>query len=63
MIGIAIAAEPDVGIIEYSVKYQPWQTSDLYMQWSKDFYVPWYDALESELKDRKQTLQFRLSKE
>jgi sialidase-1 len=61
--GIAVAAGPDAGIIEYSVDDQPWQKQDLYTQWSKSLYLPWYFTLESELSDRKHTLQIRLIEE
>lgn len=59
-VGIAVAAGPDAGIIEYSVDDRPWQKQDLFTQWSKGLYLPWYYTLESELKDRKHTLQIRL---
>jgi sialidase-1 len=62
-VGIAVAAGPDAGVIEYSVDDQPWQKQDLYTKWSKNLYLPWYYTLESELKDRKHTLQIRLSDE
>ncbi len=62
-VGIAVAAGPDAGIIEYSIDDQPWQKQDLFTKWSKDLYLPWYFTLESGLKNRKHTLQIRLIEE
>jgi len=62
-VGIAVAAGPDAGIIEYSIDDQPWQKQDLFTKWSKDLYLPWYYTLESGLKNRKHTLQIRLIEE
>lgn len=62
-VGIAVAAGPDAGIIEYSVDDQPWQKQDLFTKWSEKLYLPWYFTLESELSDRKHTLQIRLTDE
>lgn len=62
-VGIAVAAGPDAGIIEYSVDDQPWQKQDLYTRWSKNLYLPWYYTLESGLKNRKHTLQIRMTGE
>ena len=59
-VGIAVAAGPDAGIIEYSVDNQPWQKQDLFTRWSKDLYLPWYFTLESGLKNRKHMLQIRI---
>uniref|UniRef100_UPI003216E76B GDSL-type esterase/lipase family protein n=1 Tax=uncultured Draconibacterium sp. TaxID=1573823 RepID=UPI003216E76B len=62
-VGIAVAAGPDAGIIEYSIDDQPWQKQDLFTQWSSNLYLPWYFTLESGLKNRKHTIQIRLSEE
>ena len=62
-VGIAVAAGHDAGIIEYSVDDQPWQKQDLYTRWSKSLHLPWYFTLESGLKDRKHTLQIRMTDE
>lgn len=62
-VGISVAAGPDAGIIEYSVDDEPWQKQDLFTKWSKALYLPWYYTLESGLKNRKHTLQIRLSQE
>ena len=62
-VGIAVAAGPDAGIIEYSIDNSDWQKQDLYTQWSKGLYLPWYYTLASGLKNRKHTLQIRMIEE
>jgi len=62
-VGIAVAAGPDAGIIEYSIDDQPWQKQDLFTRWSKSLYLPWYFTLESGLKNRKHMLQIRTTAE
>jgi sialidase-1 len=62
-VGVAVAAGPDAGIIEYSVDNSDWKKQDLFTQWSKNLYLPWYFTLESNLKNRKHTLQIRLTDE
>ena len=62
-VGIAVAAGPDAGVIEYSIDDQPWQKQDLFTQWSKSLYLPWFFTLESGLKDRKHTMQIRMTSE
>lgn len=62
-VGIAVAAGPDAGIIEYSVDNSDWKKQDLFTRWSKNLYLPWYYTLESGLKNRKHTLQIRLTDE
>ncbi|MCG6189726.1 SGNH/GDSL hydrolase family protein [Maribellus maritimus] len=62
-VGIAVAAGPDAGIIEYSVDNHPWKKQDLYTEWSNSLHLPWYYTLENELKDRSHTLQIRVSED
>jgi sialidase-1 len=62
-IGIAVAAGPDAGVIEYSIDESEWAKLDLFTLWSKDLHLPWFYTLGTELKDRKHTLQIRLTKE
>lgn len=62
-VGIAVAAGPDAGIIEYSVDESKWIKVDLFTPWSKNLYIPWYCTLDSGLKNRKHTLQIRLTGE
>ena len=58
-VGIAVAAGPDAGVIEYSIDNSPWQEQDLFTRWSGQLHLPWYYTLASGLKDRRHTLQIR----
>ena len=62
-VGIAVAAGPDAGIIEYSIDDSDWQKQDLFTQWSKNLYLPWFYTLGSGLKSGKHMLQIRLTNE
>jgi len=62
-VGIAVAAGPDSGIIEFSVDNSPWQKQDLFTQWSKNLHLPWYYTLATGLKSGKHMLQIRLTDE
>jgi lysophospholipase L1-like esterase len=62
-VGIAIAAGPDAGIIEYSIDESDWKKQDLFTQWSSGLYLPWFYTLGSGLKAGKHTLQIRLTDE
>lgn len=62
-VGIAVAAGPDAGIIEYSIDESDWKKLDLFTLWSKNLYLPWFYTLGSGLKSGKHTLQIRLSGE
>ena len=60
-VGIAVAAGPDAGVIEYSIDNSPWQKQDLYTRWSKNLHLPWYYTLGSGLKGRNHVLQLRIT--
>ena len=62
-VGIAVAAGPDAGIIEYSVDNSDWKKQDLFTDWSENLYLPWFYTLDSGLKKGKHTLQIRLTDE
>ncbi len=62
-VGIAVAAGPDAGIIEYSIDDSDWKKQDLFTTWSKNLYLPWFYTLDSGLKGKKHTLQIRLTDE
>jgi sialidase-1 len=62
-VGICIASGPDAGIIEYSIDGQDFQSVDLFTQWSGGLHLPWYIMLNDELKNKKHTLQIRMSSE
>ena len=59
--GIAVAAGPDAGIIEYSIDGKGWKSTDLYTQWSGWLHLPWYITLADELKNESHVLRIRLS--
>ena len=62
-VGIAVAAGPDAGIILYSIDNSEWQKQDLYQEWSKNLYLPWYYTLGSGLKDGNHTLQLKIAED
>ena len=62
-VGIAVAAGPDAGIIEYSIDNSEWEKQDMFTPWSNNLYLPWYYTLGSGLKNRKHIVQIRISKE
>ena len=62
-VGIAVAAGPDAGIIEYSIDDSDWKEQDLFTKWSSNLHLPWFYTLGSGLKRGKHTLQIRLTGE
>ena len=62
-VGIAVAAGPDAGIIEYSIDESDWKKIDLFTKWSKNLYLPWFYTLGSGLKKGNHMLQIRLTNE
>ncbi len=62
-VGIATLASLDAGIIEYSVDNQPWKKQDLFTENSELKKEIKYFILESELTNRRHTLQLRLTTE
>lgn len=60
-VGIAVAAGPDAGIIEYSIDNSSWQKLDLFTDWSPNLHLPWYYTLGAGLKNRRHMLQIRLT--
>lgn len=63
LIGIAVAAGQDAGIIEYKIDNKEWKKRNLYTKWSKSLHLPWYYTLESELSPNEHNLQIRISEE
>jgi pimeloyl-ACP methyl ester carboxylesterase len=61
-VGIAVAAGPDAGKIEYSIDGKEWKSVDLFTQWSRSLHLPWYITLGDDLKNRSHLLRVRLSK-
>ena len=60
-VGICIASGPDAGKIEYSIDGKPYQTVDLYTQWSSFIHLPWYIVLDDQLKRKKHKLTVVMS--
>lgn len=60
-IGIAVAAGPDAGIIEYSIDGGDFRKLDLFTQWSSHLHLPWYYVLDAELASSKHTITIRIS--
>lgn len=56
-IGIGVLSGPDAGNISYSVDDQPLRQANLYTQWSKSLYLPWYLVLADDLKPGKHVLK------
>ena len=59
--GIAVAAGPDAGIIEYSIDGKEWKSLDLFTQWSGGLHLPWFLTLADGLKHGSHTLRIRIS--
>jgi sialidase-1 len=60
-IGMAVAAGPDAGIIEYRIDDGEWQHLNLFTQWSMHLHLPWYYTLSAELSDKEHILELRTS--
>ncbi len=60
-VGIKTVAISDAGIIEYSIDGSGWQKQDLFTLQSRQKYMSCFYTLESGLKDRRHTLQIRLT--
>lgn len=63
VIGVAVAAGQDAGIIEYRVDGKNWKKYDLFTQWSKSLHLPWFCTLENTLTDGEHSLEIKISAE
>ncbi|WP_299580451.1 GDSL-type esterase/lipase family protein [uncultured Sunxiuqinia sp.] len=63
IVGIAVAAGPDAGIIEYRIDGGSWQQLDLFTRWSAHLHLPWYYTLATGLEHGKHVLRIRVSAE
>jgi sialidase-1 len=61
-IGIAVAAGPDAGMVEYRIDDGDLQYLNLFTPWSMHLHLPWYYTLSSELPDKEHILELRTSK-
>lgn len=59
-VGIAVAAGPDAGIIEYRIDKGDWQKLNLFTNWSRSFHLPWYYTLASGLANKKHDLELKI---
>lgn len=62
-IGAFVLAGPDAGRLEYSIDGGPWQTVELYHQYSRGLHYPRTVMFSSDLKAGDHRLQVRLSSE
>ncbi|MCC5937621.1 MAG: hypothetical protein JJU34_10080 [Lunatimonas sp.] len=62
-VGIAVAAGPDAGIIEYRIDDQDWQKLDLFTRWSAGLHLPWYYTLAAGLVKGEHVLRLRTTGE
>lgn len=62
-VGIAVAAGPDAGAIEYRIDEGDWEKQDLFTKWSFNLHLPWYYTLASGLEDAEHTMQIRIAGE
>lgn len=60
-VGIAVLSGPDAGIINYTIDGKTYPPVNLYTQWSKALYLPWYILLEDHLSPQKHTLIIKVS--
>jgi hypothetical protein len=60
VVGIAIAAGLDAGIIEYQIDKGLWQKQDLFTAWSAQLYLPWFYTQAYGLQPGKHLLNLRI---
>lgn len=60
-IGVAVAAGPDAGIIEYRIDKGTWRSLNLATRWSQSLHLPWYYTLAANLHPAKHQLELRLA--
>ncbi len=60
-VGIAVAAGPDAGIIEYRIDKGVWKKQDLFTRWSKGLHLPWYYTLATGLSPGEHKLEIKIS--
>ena len=62
-VGIEVKTTPEAGIVEYSIDASEWEKLDLYSPTNMENQTSVYYTLGKDLKNRKHTLQLRLSEE
>jgi sialidase-1 len=63
VVGIAVAAGKDAGMIEYRIDKGAWKKQDLFTKWSKSLHLPWYYTLATGLSAEEHKLEIRVSGE
>lgn len=62
-IGIAVAAGPDAGTIEYSIDGSAPKKLDLFTAWSSGLYLPWYYICKADLSLKKHVISIKISED
>ncbi|RLD80619.1 MAG: SGNH/GDSL hydrolase family protein, partial [Bacteroidetes bacterium] len=62
-VGIAVAAGPDAGIIEFRIDGGKWEAQDLFTKHSTTYHLPWYYTLADGLTSDMHILELRLINE
>lgn len=62
-VGIAVAAGPDAGVIEYRIDRGKWQKQDLFTQWSSRLHLPFFYTLGYGLGPGRHRLEIRVINE
>lgn len=60
-VGIAVAAGPDAGFIEYRIDKGDWRSLNLATRWSQSLHLPWYYTLDADLSPKAHQLELRLA--
>lgn len=60
-VGMAVVSGPDAGIVSYRIDHGPTRRIDLYTQWSRSLYLPWYVLFEGALKGGKHVLHLTMT--
>ncbi len=59
-VGIAVAAGPDAGLIEFRIDGSPWQKLDLLSHGNRSLHLPRYYTLAAGLKNKRHRLKIRM---
>lgn len=59
-IGLAVAAGPDAGIIEYRIDRGKWKQQNLFTKWSRGLHLPWFYTLGVGLESGNHVIEVRL---
>lgn len=59
-VGIAVAAGPDAGSIQYRIDHGDWKKLDLFTAWSTHIHLPWFYTLAADLKAGRHVLQIKM---